>query len=81
MESSDANDVTHQTDTKAMHDLVDRDEALLRWDSPRLFSDLLDEHFPLFVTFDQVRNTPVSCSTSMFNLCSCAVCWRQIFRG
>ena len=36
--------------------LVDRDEEIeRRSDLPKRYSELRDEHFPMFMTFDQVR--------------------------
>jgi len=36
--------------------LVDRDDAVnWRNDLPTKFSELQDEHFPIFITFDKVR--------------------------
>lgn len=42
--------------------LVDDDEEdEWRNDLPKRFSDLKDEHFPLFITFDKVRSTLPIC--------------------
>lgn len=44
----------------AEHGLIDIDDDInWRADLPSKFSLLKDEHFPLFLTFDRVRNTKV----------------------
>lgn len=47
--------------------LVDVDDDInWRSDLPLKFSELRDEHFPLFVTFDRVSSHFMSCSCSAF---------------
>ena len=45
-----------QKDAEQEIELVDQDDNQ-RWrlDVPERFSELLDEHFPLFITYDQVQ--------------------------
>lgn len=52
--------------------LVDQDEEELWHGSlPKRFSDLADEHFPLFVTFDHVRESnPFRVATNCHNTMS-----------
>ena len=63
-------------------DLLDLDEeADTRRDLPLRFSQLRDEHFPLFVTYDQVsRNiTLFEPPFGSFLVCRFRECWRTIF--
>jgi len=41
-------------DTEQQTELADQDNEQWRSDLPEKFSGLLDEHFPLFITYDQV---------------------------
>ena len=45
-----------ERDTEQEIEFIDQDDnKQWRPDLPERFSDLLDEHFPLFVTYDRVR--------------------------
>jgi len=45
-----------QRDVDQDNDLMDQDDnQQWRSDLPEKFSELLDEHFPLFITYDRVR--------------------------
>ena len=47
---------TRQKDADQDNDLMDQDDnQQWRSDLPERFSELLDEHFPLFITYDRVR--------------------------
>ena len=43
------------------------EEDQLHTDLPTRFSELSDEHFPLFITYDHVRNQASSCSYVTYN--------------
>ena len=64
-------------------EFVDQDDNE-RWrsDLPERFSELLDEHFPLFITFDRVR-TSVSLKHPISPLCEqlCTMLQKDIRRG
>jgi len=63
-------------------DLVDPDDdEKWRSDLPERFSELLDDHFPLFVTYDRVRisSSPKRPISSL--VCSSAQCCRTILGG
>lgn len=76
---------THITENKPMQETEqeEQEDELIgqqyseRWKSglSERFSDLLDEHFPLFITYDQVRVSPISstqphCHENSYARCS-----------
>ena len=59
--------------------LVDRDEEIeRRSDLPKSYSELRDEHFPMFMTFHQVRRPLISSFIELKgSACSSVACWKR----
>ena len=57
---SDISDLLERQKDREEAGLVDQDEALnWREDLPQRFSELRDAHFPMFITFDKVRQASI----------------------
>lgn len=69
-------------DSEQEIDFVDQDDNdQWRSDLPERFSDLLDEHFPLFITYDRVRLFVAQNILSHQCLASCAQCFKTTPEG
>jgi len=70
---------TMEKDIEQEIDFVDQDDnEQWRSDLPERFSELLDEHFPLFITYDRVRMPVFQCTRSHNSVNSSVQCFRMI---
>jgi len=71
-----------ETDIEQEGDLVDPDDdEKWRSDLPERFSELLDDHFPLFITYDRVRISLSPKRPISSFVCSSVQCYRMTSGG
>lgn len=71
----DISDLLERHKNREEAGLIDQDEAMnWREDLPQRFSELQDSHFPMFITFDKVRQTSIL-TISCVDIISSAVCY------